>query len=49
MNEHVENVFSSRNDICDDNDVCNILHLSDTIDTASNSKEFSFSLHDTWF
>jgi len=43
MNEHVENVFNSRNGICDDNDMCNVLHLSGTINTASNSKKFSFS------
>jgi len=43
MNSHVKDAFSSMNGICDDDNVLNVLYLSWTINTISNSEEFSFS------
>ena len=40
---YVKNIFSSWNNICDKNNMYNILYLSYMINTISNSKEFSFS------
>ena len=42
MNSHVKDAFSSMNGICDDDNVLNVLYLSWTINTISNSEEFSF-------
>ena len=36
-------MFSNWDSICNNNNVCNVLHLSYKIDTTSNSKEFNFS------
>ena len=43
MDKSVKNMFSSWDGICNNDNMYNILHLSYTINTISNSEEFSFS------
>ena len=45
MIRHIKNLFSSRNSISDDNNVCSILHLNCLINPIPNDKEFCFSKH----
>jgi len=38
-------MFSGWDGICDNNNMCDVLHLNYMIDTTFNNKEFSFSGH----
>jgi len=44
MNSYVKDVFSYIDGICNDDNVLNVLHLSYTINTVSNNKEFCYDL-----